>query len=282
MRFRSLVVGIVCCAAVASAQTAEEIVARNLQAKGGLEKIKAIHSLRMTGNLDAGGFKATVAQESKTPDLLRQSFTFQGMTEIDAYDGKEAWRISPFEGRKDPEMMGEDDAKPLVDAADFYGPLVDYQQKGNTVEYIGHDTVDGDDALRLKVTLKNGDIWYYLLDPDAFLEIRIEKQTFIRGSMRETVDDLGAYKQVNGVYYPFSIDSGPKNNPNARQRVTIEKIEANIDIPDSDFQMPAKSAAPRTGTQVEPPVAAEHQNVPGSKKRTPAKKPPEKPIPPQQ
>ena len=34
--------------------------------------------------------------------------------------------------------------------------------------------VDGDDALRLKVTLKNGDIIYYYLDPDTFLEIRKE------------------------------------------------------------------------------------------------------------
>lgn len=276
MRFRSLAVTLLCCAAVASAQTAEELVTRNLQAKGGLEKIKAIHSLRMTGRLEAGGFRATVAQESKAPDLFRQSFTFQGMTGIEAFDGKDAWRISPFEGRKDPEMMGEDDAKPLIDQADFYGPLVDYQQKGNTVEYLGHDVVDGDDALRLKVTLKNGDIWYYLLDPDAFLEIRIEQQTFIRGSMRETVVDLGSYKQVNGVYFPFSIDSGPKNNPNARQRVTVDKMEANVDLPDSLFQMPAVTTPPNPNKpQTEPPVAPEHQNVPGAKK--PPVKPPAKP-----
>lgn len=278
MRIRSLAAALLCCAAVASAQTAEELVARNLQAKGGLEKIKAIHSLRMTGHMEAGGFQAMVAQDGKAPDLLRQSFTFQGMTGVDAYDGKEAWRISPFEGRKDPEMMGEDDAKPLIDQADFYGPLVDYQQKGNTVEYLGHDTVDGDDALRLKVTLKDGDIWYYLLDPDAFLEIRIEQQTFIRGSIRETVLDLGSYKQVNGVYFPFSMDSGPKNNPNARQRVTVDKMEANVDLPNSLFQMPAVSNPPNPNKpQIEPPVAAEHQNVPGAKKGAPAKPPAVKP-----
>lgn len=279
MRFRSLAVALLCCAAVASAQTAEDLVARNLQAKGGVDKIKAIHSLRMSGRLEAGGFRATVAQDSKAPDLLRQSFTFQGMTGVEAYDGKEAWRISPFEGRKDPEMMGEDDAKPLSDAADFYGPLVDYQEKGNTVEYLGHDVVDGDDALRLKVTLKNGDIWYYLLDPDAFLEIRIEQQTFIRGSMRETVVDLGAYKQVDGVYFPFSMDSGPKNNPNARQRVTVDKMEANVDLADALFQMPAVTSAPNPNKpQAEPPVAPEHQNVPGAKK-PPAKPPAKPPVP---
>jgi hypothetical protein len=141
-------------------------------------------------------------------------------------------------------MMGEDDMRQLVEDADFYGPLVDYQQKGNKVEYLGHDTVDGDDALRLKVTLKNGDVIYYLLDPDTFLEIRTERQTFIRGSMRESVQELGSYKQVNGVYFPFSVDSGPKSNPNARARVTYDKIEANTDIPDSLFKMPAAPATP--------------------------------------
>lgn len=278
MRFRRLAVGLLCCAAAASGQTAEELVAKNLQAKGGVEKIKAIKSLRMTGRMDQGGFKLDIAEESKLPDMLRQTFTFQGMTGIEAYDGSVPWRVSPFEGRKDPEMMGEDDARVLIEDADFFGPLVDYQQKGNKIEYLGHDTVDGDDALRLKVTLKNGDIIYYLLDPDTFLEIRTERQTFIRGSIRESVQELGSYKQVNGVYFPFSVDSGPKSNPNARARVTYEKIEANLNIPDSDFKMPAAPATPSGQKHEEPPAAPEKQNKPGAK--PPATKPPATPVKP--
>ncbi len=280
MRFRSLVLGLLCCAAAATAQTAEELVAKNLQAKGGVDKIKASKSLRMTGRMDQGGFKLDVGEEAKVPDMLRQTFTFQGMTGIEAYDGSVAWRISPFEGRKDPEMMGEDDARVLIEDADFYGPLVDYQAKGNKIEYLGHDTVDGDDALRLKVTLKNGDILYYLLDPDTFLEIRTERQTFIRGSIRESVQELGSYKLVNGVYFPFSVDSGPKSNPNARARVTFEKIEANLDIPDSDFKMPAVPATPSGQKHEEPPTPAEKQNKPGAK--PPAPKPPAPVKPPNQ
>jgi hypothetical protein len=281
MQFRSLVLGLVCCASVASAQTADELVAKNLQAKGGVDKIKSIKSLRMVGRMDQGGFKLDVGEEAKLPDLLRETFTFQGMMGIEAYDGNIPWRVSPFEGRKDPEMMGEDDSRELIEDADFYGPLVDYQQKGNKVEYLGHDTVDGDDALRLKVTLKNGDIIYYLLDPDTFLEIRTERQTFIRGSIRESVQELGSYKQVNGVYYPFSVDSGPKSNPNARARVTYTKIEANVDIPDSDFKMPATPPTPGAARVPEPPVPAEHQNVPGGKK-TVQPKPPTPVKPPKQ
>ena len=86
--------------------------------------------------------------------------------------------------------MGEDDVRDLLLDADFDGPLVDYKEKGSTVEYLGHDVVDGDDALRLKITLKNGDIIYDYLDPDTFIEIRKEIQQFIRGSVRDRVVGL--------------------------------------------------------------------------------------------
>jgi len=235
---RFLVTCIFCFSALASAQTAEELVAKNIQAKGGIDKIKAISSLRTSSDLDAGGFKAALGQESKRPNLLRTTFTIQGMTQIQAYDGSSAWQISPFQGKKDPQLLGEDDSRGLVENADFDGQLVDYQAKGNKVEYLGHDQVDGDDALKLKVTLKNGDVFYYLLDPDTFLEIEVEKQQFIRGSVRESVTMFGSYKPVNGVMYPFSIESGSKNDADNRAKITVKKIEANVPVNDSDFKMP--------------------------------------------
>ena len=160
------------------------------------------------------------------------------MTAVTAYDGATGWQIQPFGGQKDPELMGEDDLKDLLLDADFDGPLVDYKEKGNTVEFLGHDVVDGDDALRLKVTLKDGDIVYYFLDPDTYLEIRKEVQEFIRGSVRESVIDLGSYKPVAGVMYPFSISQGSKANP-GQQTTTVEKIEVNIHIDPADFAVPA-------------------------------------------
>jgi len=240
---RSIVAGLVCFLSVGLwAQTAEELAAKHLQAKGGVEKMKAIKSLRMTGQFESGGFKAVVGQESKRPEMLRQTFTVQGMTQIQAFDGSTGWQISTFGGRKDPEMLGEDDLRDLQEAADFDGPLVDAQAKGNKIEYLGHDQVDGDDALKLKVTLKNGDVFYYYLDPDTYIDIQVEKQQFIRGSVRESVTILGSYKPMNGVMYPFYLESGPKNNPDQRGKVTITKIEANLPIEDGDFKMPAAPA----------------------------------------
>ena len=108
MRHRMIVLVAVCCLSLfTQCQTAEELVDKNIQAKGGMEKIKAIHSLHMTGKLNGGGgFTATVTQDSMRPNLVRETFSLQGMTGVQAYDGAVGWQIQPFGGHKDPELMG--------------------------------------------------------------------------------------------------------------------------------------------------------------------------------
>ncbi|HLY17108.1 MAG TPA: hypothetical protein VKR61_07775 [Bryobacteraceae bacterium] len=239
-------------AALLSAQTADELVNKNLQARGGIEKLRALRSLRMTGKMRQGSFTVQVGLDTMAPDLLRQSFTVMGMTGMMAYDGNAGWRIMPFGGRKDPELLGDDDLRGLKEEADFYGHLVDYKEKGNTVEYLGHDTVDGDDAYRLKVTLKNGDIIYYYLDPETFLEIRTETQQFIHGSVRESFSEMGSYKLVNGVYFPFAMESGSPRNPGETAKITIDKIEANAPIDPAEFKMPASLAGAAGGAKAKP------------------------------
>jgi hypothetical protein len=233
-----LMFAVLCFNLSASSQTAEELVNKNIEAKGGMDKIKAAKTRRLTGKLIVSGIVATAGQENMRPNLVRETVSLQGMTAVQAYDGATGWQIQPFGGRKDPELMGEDDMRDLLIDSDFDGPMVDYQSKGNTIEYLGHDIVDGDDALRLKVTLKDGDIVYYYLDPDTYLEIRRETQEFIRGSVRENVTDLGSYKPIDGVMYPFSIASGPKNDPTSWQTVTVDKIEVNVSLDASEFALP--------------------------------------------
>jgi hypothetical protein len=251
MRHAVIVLAVVSCLSVFSlGQTAEELVNKNIQAKGGIDKIKAIKSIRINGKLNAGGgFTAATVQENERPNLVRETFSLQGMTAVTAYDGATGWHIQPFGGHKDPELIGEDELRGLLIDADFDGPLVDHKEKGNTVEYLGHDIVDGDDALRLKVTLKDGDIIYYYLDPDTFLEIREEVQQFIRGSVHESVSEMGSYKPVQGVMYPFSISQGSKANP-AEQSTTVEKIEVNVPIDKADFALPASlKQAPKSDAE---------------------------------
>src|SRR2546428_13048223 len=91
-RVRSSLFAFACTTAIMSAQTAEELVAKNLQAKGGIARIKAIHSFRAVGRLQQGGFVARVGMDAVEPLLLRQTFTMQGMTQTQAYDGSMGWQ----------------------------------------------------------------------------------------------------------------------------------------------------------------------------------------------
>ena len=232
-------IALLCLSAYGLAQTVDELVAKNIEAKGGLDRIKAVKTRRMTGRAEQSDQPPlTVVVENARPDDIRRDITVAGMTVVRAYDGRAGWMIQPFSGRKDPQLMGEDDLRDLTLDADIDGPLVDYKAKGNTVEYMGHDTVDGDDALRLKVTLKNGDILYYELDPDTYLEIRRQSQEFIRGSVKELVSEYGSYKPVEGVMYPFSMAIWPKSDPTQALTVTIDEVEVNVPLAESVFAVP--------------------------------------------
>src|ERR1700757_73633 len=146
------------------AQTVDEIVAKHVQARGGLEKLQALKTLRMTARLAQGGFRATYVQENKREDKVREETILQGMAQVQAYDGKTGWQIDPFGGRKDPEFLSQDDTKPLLLDADLESPLINYKQKGYTAELVGHDSVEGTDCYKIKLHLKNGDVRYYYLD----------------------------------------------------------------------------------------------------------------------
>jgi hypothetical protein len=121
------------------------------------------------------------------------------------------------------------------------GPLENWKAQGKTVTYLGTEDVEGTAAHKLKVTRKNGDISYVYLDPDYFLEIRIIDQRIEQGAMVEVETDLGDYEKVNGVYFPFSQETGGKRSTD-KQKTIIEKGEANVPVDDSIFESPAKPA----------------------------------------
>ena len=224
------------------AMTADELVAKNLAARGGIDKIHAITTLKLEGKLRIGGqFELAFTSYQKAPDSTRIEATIQGLTQIQAWDGKDAWQISPFQGRRDPERMSGDDAKGLSDDASIGGPLVDWKARGSTLAYLGTEDIDGTEAHKLKVTLKNGDIEYVYLDPDYFLTIRTVSQMMVRGTMVKSVSDYGDYERINGVYFPFSSTTGDGGGDGGNQQLTVLKATANAPMDDSLFAFPASA-----------------------------------------
>jgi len=245
--FRKLCFGIVAGALLVSAlyaQTADEVIAKNIQARGGMDKLKSVQSIKSTATMAMGpGMEAPGMLVQKRGNLARLEFTIQGLTAVQAYDGKNAWQIMPFTGKKDAELMSADEAKEVEEMADVDGPLVDYKSKGHQVELLGKDKVEGTDAYKLKVSLKNGDVQTVYIDADSFLEIKDETKRTVRGSEQVVESSIGDYKEVDGIIFPFAVESGIKGSQQ-KQKLTITKIELNVPADDSIFKMPAPAPAP--------------------------------------
>lgn len=236
-------------AAAAPVYTADELARKNVEAKGGAQKLHAIESLRLSGQLLVNGdaIKLDYVALIKRPQSIRYEAVLQGLTQVQAYDGTQAWQIDPFQGRKDPEKLSADDAKAMgEDASEFTGVLVDYKAKGYTLDYLGTEDVDGTAAHKLRVTRPNGDITYVYLDPDYFLEIRTINRRIEHGVPKETVTDFGDYEKVQGVYFPFAQVSYPKGSTD-RQKLQYDKAEANVAIDQALFRFPAAPGGGASG-----------------------------------
>jgi hypothetical protein len=227
--------------------TAEEIVAKNVEARGGTAALASLRSLRRTGRFVIPGrnLLITVSEVKERPGRIRQEATYQGLTQVQAFDGEKGWQIQPFEGRKEPSYMSEDDAKPFRLAADLDGPWVDAKAKGHVLEYLGTEDVDGTLAHKLRVRLKwGGDVTVWI-DPDTWMVIRDLQRSVVRGAEQEVETDYGDYEKVGGLYLPMSEESGPRNSPpSSRGKSVYDKAEASGAVSPDAFAFPVKIAAP--------------------------------------
>jgi len=223
--------------------TVDDLVAKNLEAKGGQAALDAIKTIRFEGRLlvNQGQIELKYTEAKKRPGKVRTDAVLQGMNLIQAYNGTAGWKVFPLYGRKDPEKMSADESKSLIEEGEIGGPLENWKAQGKTITYLGTEDVEGTTAHKLKVVRKNGDVSYVYLDPDYFLEIRVIDQRMEQGAQVEVETDLGDYEKVNGVYFPFSIEAGSKGAAD-KQKTIIDKAEANVPVDDATFEFPAKAA----------------------------------------
>jgi len=238
-----IVAGLVSTAAWA--QTVDELIEKNIQAKGGREKIQAIKTLRMTGKMAMGqGMEAPITMEIARPDKMRTEFVFQGMTGVQTYDGKDGWALMPFMGKTTAEPISGKQLEALKEQADFDGLLMDYKAKGHQVELVGKEDLEGTPTWKLKVIKKNGDIGYYWLDAESFLEIKASGKTNVNGQEIQGETWFGDYKETGGVIFAHSVENKAIGMPGS-MTITIDKIEVNPDLSGDRFSKPeaAKPAA---------------------------------------
>lgn len=222
-----------------AAQTTDEIVAKVLAARGGLEKAKAVQSQRITGTIYFnpelyGPFVA----EFKRPGKMHNELTIQNRTVVRTFNGKDAgWVINPFVGKNSPEPLSADDLKDVRNESDFDGPLVDAKVKGIAIELAGTEKVEGKDAYILKVTHKDGQVSSYSFDAKTFLLVKWSGIDNTNGQAVTRETFFHDYRDVGGLKFAFELVS---DNPEAEvtQRIIVDKIELDPQIDDSRFEKP--------------------------------------------
>ena len=229
-------------AVAAHAQTVDEIVAKNLQAKGGAEKWQAVSSVKMSGKLMAQGQEMPLTVYAKRPNFNRQEVTLPDGAVVQAFDGTTAWMINPRTGSSQPQPVPGAPADMMKNAADFDGALINYKSKGHTVELVGKETLGGKPVYHLKVTMKGGQVQDYFLDADSGIELKTSAQVdFGMGGgpagQKQTLDtEMSNYKAINGIMIPHTIKQFM--NGNQMVEMSISTVEFNTAIDDAMFRMP--------------------------------------------
>jgi len=230
-------------APVSSAQTADEIVAKVITARGGLEKIRAIRTQKVHGTISFGpGAEGPFSVEFERPGKMHMEMSVADKQIVRVYDGKSAgWVINPFSPNKDVQPMAADELRGISDESDFDGPLVDYQSKGNHLELAGKDAVEGHQVYKLKLTNKNGDVRTYFFDAETYLLRKWEGQRQAEDQVIAVETFFRDYREQDGLQFAFEIDSDSPGLEQ-KQKITIDKIELNLAVDEASFRQPVAPA----------------------------------------
>ena len=243
MRMQAIVAVAVLAASYAAGQTAEELIAKNIAARGGLEKLKAVQTMRLTGTMEVGDAATPSILELKRPNKSRWQFTFDGQTAIQAFDGQSGWMLMPFAGMTEPQAMSLEEKQEAEQQADLDGPLVDSKAKGNAIELVGHDPGLRPEDWKLRVTLKTGEVRYIYLDPKTYLQTTTVMTKKIEGAEVVVVSTIGDYRDVGGLILPHSFSASTKDGAET-QSLVFDKIELNVPIDDARFGKPKGQGKP--------------------------------------
>lgn len=235
----------------AFAQSVDDIVAKNLQAKGGLDLLRETNSVKMTGtfkSLQPSEMTMPMTTWAKRPNLVRQEAEVTpppgqappgmpaGPTKmIRAADGTNVWMQ---QGSSAPRALPSAQAAQMMQDSEFDSVFVDYRNKGVTIELVGVEKLGGKDVYHLKVSRRNGPLQHYFLDALTGLEAKVSTEAS-QGGTTATVDtELSDYREVEGRMVPFKTRQ--LVNGQLAAEMTIDSVEFNVPMADTLFKMPAK------------------------------------------
>lgn len=249
--------------AASGSLTAAQIVEKNVAARGGLSGWRAVKSLSWAGKMEAGGnnrptlampspdtktampaprpqeqLKLPFVLEMQRPRKTRLEIQFAGATAQQVYDGTRGWKVRPFLGRHEVESYTTEELKLAASQADLDGPLIDYAAKGTSIALAGRETVDGVDAYKLSLTLKDKRVQNVWIDAKTFLEIKMEGEPRrLDGKYHPVWVYLRDYKKVDGLVMPTVYETSVQG-VKSTEKINVEKILVNPRLADARFAQP--------------------------------------------
>jgi outer membrane lipoprotein-sorting protein len=227
-------------------ETVDEIIAKNMEVKGGIEKLRAIKTSKMTGKMTMMNMDIKTTMWYKEPGMMKMEMMFADKLMTFAFDGNVVWQISPFTGSDEAQEVTGQEAEQVKDNADMMSdPLVDYKQKGHKIELEGKEEMEGTPVFKLKLTKKDGKIVYFFIDAESYIELKTQMTRKIGEGQEMTFETFfGDYKEVAGIMTAHSLKI--KMNGQDQGNIVVESFEPNIPLDDNFFKMPEKKPAPPT------------------------------------
>lgn len=226
--------------AASFAQTADEIVAKHIEAMGGADKWKSLKSMEMKNKFSVQGMdidSKTVIVNGKS---LRTDISVMGQEIISAIDGETGWAKQPemMGGTGEPEDMPGALVKESRKQVNLGGSLLNYKENGSTVELVGKEKLDGVDVYHLKLTEKNGDITNLFLSASNYYTLKSAGKRNIQGKDIDAEVNFSNFKQIEGLTFPFTMETASPMG--GMMTIETETIKLNPTIDDTIFKKPAK------------------------------------------
>ena len=236
---------------LAQTPTVDELLAKNLASRGGAEKLKAISTRKVTGKVTVQVQMPPGAQQqaqpapqtlelpmqvlAKRPNLMLQEMRMQDRRVVTAFDGQQAWAINPMIGASAQLLQGVQ-ADLIRDQAQFDGPLAYARQRGDKMELLGKEDIEGVSAWKLAITHEDKTTTVYL-DEKTGLERKVSASVNQGGTQLLVESVISDYQPVDGIMVPRKVQTLVGGQTQAT--VTIENVEFNVPIEDAQFKMPA-------------------------------------------
>jgi len=221
----------------ALSQSLDDILKEHFSAIG-QEKLLKVNTQKLTGKMLQSGIEIPFIQIAGRPDKVRVEGTFQSLTFIQTFNGKEGWNLNPFAGVTEPQPFSEDEKKSMRYQSDMDGMLWNWKEKGYTVTLEGKEDMEGTSCYKIKLLTKEGDSFIYYIDSDSYIMIRSNTKIKVMGNDSESDTYYSNYMMVEGIAVPGKIET--KMNGQLMITLVVEKVELNVAIDNALFEKPVK------------------------------------------